>query len=38
MSRSTKRNAKFEVADVKAVKQQRMLRQRIRNQKSAWSK
>jgi len=38
MSRSTKRNAKFEVVDVKAAKQQRVLRKQIRQQKSAWSK
>lgn len=38
MSKSLKCNGKFEVVDVKAAKQQRMLRQQIRNQKSAWSK
>lgn len=38
MSKSVKRNMKFEVVDVKAAKQQRMKRQQIRNQKSAWSK
>jgi len=38
MSRSTKRNGKFEVVDVKAAKQQRVLRNQIRQQKSAWSK
>lgn len=38
MSRSVKQNAKFEVVDVKATKQQRVKRQQVRNQKSAWSK
>jgi len=38
MSKSLKRNAKFEVVDVKAAKQQRVKRQQIRNQKAAWSK
>lgn len=38
MSRSTKRNAKFEVVDVKAAKQQRVKRQQVRSQKAAWSK
>lgn len=37
MSRSTKRNAKFEVVGVKAAKQQRVLRKQIRKQKAAWS-
>lgn len=38
MSKSLKRNGKFEVVDVKAAKQQCMLRQQVRQQKSAWSK
>jgi len=37
MSRSLKRNAKLEVVDVKAAKQQRVLRKQIRNQKAMWS-
>ena len=37
MSKSVKHNAKFEVVDVKATKQQRMQRQQVRKQKSAWS-
>ena len=38
MSKSVKCNAKFEVVDVKAAKQQRVKRQQVRNQKAAWSK
>lgn len=37
MSKSLKRNGKFEVVDVKAAKQQRVKRQQIRKQKSLWS-
>jgi hypothetical protein len=37
MSKSVKRNAKFEVVDVKTAKQQRMKRQQVRNQKTMWS-
>jgi len=37
MSRSTKRNGKFEVVDVKAAKQQRVLRKQVRRQKAMWS-
>ena len=38
MSKSVKCNAKFEVVDVKAAKQQRVKRQQVRNQKAMWSK
>ena len=38
MSKSIRSNAKFGVVDVKAAKQQRMLRQQVRQQKTAWSK
>jgi len=37
MSKSIRRNAKFEIVDVKAAKQQRVKRQQIRKQKAAWS-
>jgi len=37
MSRSTKRNGKFEAVDVKAAKQQRVKRQQVRQQKAMWS-
>jgi hypothetical protein len=37
MSKSVRRNAKFEVVDIKAAKQQRVKRQQVRNQKAAWS-
>jgi len=37
MSKSLKRNCKFEVVDVKAAKQQRVLRKQVRQQKAMWS-
>jgi len=36
MSKSLKRNGKFEVVDVKAAKQQRVLRKQVRQQKAMW--
>ena len=36
MSKPIRRNAKFEVVDVRAAKQQRVKRQQIRNQKAMW--
>ena len=37
MSKSIRHNAKCKVVDVKAAKQQRVKRQQVRQQKSAWS-